>query len=1474
MSGRSWKIQLRPYKAYIQALYPDARNPTARVKKSDFSWVNGKPFPKIRADIRQGIERALTPMPITEALAKYQPRDVVQVELIYSDMGFEIIDGIPELEIIEQPDSGAFEATTIGSLNSTDDVEKMKMVPTINRDYLQRAANAFVDYRVKINRAHTAREVQAIEMGKSFTDAQFYEMAVKDVGDHPFLPFNAFFRRLGGWMIDKRLFKKSSFYFNDELKNYEPDKFFPLIYTKRSIGIIRPPNTPLAGPAFDAPIGNCAINTIRQMMEPITPQESDIFDKLQAKYAQGVWPTDYEKIARKLKIGLKITYAPNTKAVEVWTETGKAKEDLEQIVGYKNKRMFHLHHWSNHTSALAQKADKEYHYATVDEMKELMIKRSHQLYQSNQHSLTFRAEDGKLQTYQLSEVDGVQLPLGKLSPQSAMFDEFAKEIVSYNYNDPNRPAYDCFPHHGIHYSTGAESMNDIDLDLNSAYSNFFKLRQYRGLPRDITYWIDNPTIEQVRANIGFVLCTFINPFASDATVDRLYMWLSCYEVKILYANDCIIAMHQAAFAHATFDLQMDKFVDLDPEVEYVEDADGNEVELKHYKIGKRVFHMVLGLSTATESRKSFYTQDILTLTDIAHATTDIKLPCDVVVADEDDSYHNFTGIRAVKVKYEIKNSRVSHVAATIQGLIASELFRKFFELKRSNPNVRVKTALVDGLRLDSKTVDRSTIKLDNGMWKIKPVQKVSLNKYFDWPQRSLLTKKAEISSPELTRMNWPIKINPTFHDMMNVAKPDGISFLQLCNEGFVSSLQGFAGTGKSYTVRKLLEQFNGIILTPTHSTREDMESHTIRDSSLGGVAHLFGEEIDDALSQIPVMTYQAAIQRPETVRAYQVVIIDEVGMVRAEELNRIAEIVGRKPILLVGDPAQHTAITCDSKILQAKYVVFKEHIMADEKLSQIYENGSQWEINNMLTHLHYDCMFDPPEDLDLSIEADYDEAERLREAHVNEKKDLVSHLAKVMSKACQFITARDVPAFDLFSGGKMLTKIMRAENTADGQALVEFCAKVRKDGISAIQDFVKKNPSRRITKITDYDKQTIISVRNQEINSHNMTALRSFNNAESESMRKRLEAELDSTECKATRKCIAQRLKYIAPNVELAIIARETFSYNGVKVFNGTRGTLKDFEMTFNGHQIPLCEVRTPKHKTANNPFMRPIEWIPSIQLMYAITSYRAQGRTMAEKDIVIDCSVISPEMLYVACTRATRLSQLKFILPEEIGKAKRSNMSTRLKKVSPIPYTDELQTRFGFGRITRSETILVSKRTIDLAAHLNGFDWMEYADIDLKLILDNNFDLAAMGEHLASISIDEDDFHEFADEMIDPETMTEIIADNRLNCIFASNYVYDSDSDDDDSFTAEYYSARMMITRNHLSYPLAHRNRQDATTAFHSMNITDDDDDTEDDSFTNDYYSQMAKLREQQYAQPPLIALRTDEVFEYDSDASGYDTD
>jgi hypothetical protein len=1206
-----YKRFIRPYKAFLQARYPAPDNLTNqqqathwyhKAKATDFHWINGQPIPRRLAnDLKDSIQRKLIPMSVDKAVKLRESTDSMKLHF--------------NLNVFEPYTDNVLTKTISVNIRTKYDDEMFKLIRTIDRKFmlnLEKTRKKFIalgrprqhDYKKHISTLNTLREW--------LTDIKGINMNPDGISGSDF-----------DWWID----------------------FSTATATLRPFGASR------SGPAYNHPVANCALLVIKDAMSPITPKQEKIFEELQVKYQEGVIDTDYADIASKLKQRIKVTFAPSSEAAKVWLDQGKLTEDrLYAEFGKKTGKVIHVHHWANHATAMVQVPKHTYRYVDKKQMVLELESKYEQLYRTGEHSLTFRNKlNGEFETIQLKEVDGIQLELGKTSPQAQLYTHFKKQLVPYGYTDPNREQYDQFCKHGIHFSTGLESDSDLDFDLASAYSSYDTMPYYRGLPRDITYWVNNPTMEDIKSNSGFVLARFTDPIKER----EITAWLACSAIDFLADNNLLHETFQAAFAHKTFNLDTSKYINPS-------------------KIHKRVFHKLLGLSSQIRSKKAFITADPIEAFD--HNTAQISLPSYINSETVDASLFNHVSINVIT---ELTTDRYSHVAATIQDNITVEVWRKWLEVKSINPNAVLITSLIDGFRIQRKGFDKSTFNYDNGRWAQKPPKAFRTSEQSDWKDEEFT--RAKIAANELTRIDWSIKVKELYEDMLDVKKPDCLSFLDLAKEGYINCLQGYAGCGKSYNIRKLLEQFNACILTPTHSTREDMESYSIRN-------HLD----DETLNTIPCFTYQSVIQRAGFLKNYQVIIIDEAGMLLAEHLNRIVEVAQRKLILLVGDPAQHKPIFGTKMLLEAKSIIFREHIESMPDLKEMYDNGSDWERNNMLTHLLYSSTFVAPEKTESESDEEYfDRCEQLKTEHADKKRDETKELTTKLQSQFDITTDRDVAAFDTFECTKFLDVVKRADDSDDGRALVELCKDVRERGLTAIKEFVSKNPQYKSDNASDSD--AVISYRNSTVIQNNLEhEVQLYEQCNKEATDKQLESFNAKYEDTATTDLEKEELelktRFALVDIDIPIIATGTFSRKidgkSVKFYNGTRGTIRNFVVSLNGHEMPYTEIVTPQRKTKTNPFKKPTLTVCPITMMHAITSHRAQGRTISDGTIFIDCDFVSNEMLYVAVSRARRLSQLRFAFSDTPFSLK-PRKQPKLIKVEPVELPFKLPS---------SKTILAKK--------------------------------------------------------------------------------------------------------------------------------------------------------------------------------------
>lgn len=125
----------------------------------------------------------------------------------------------------------------------------------------------------------------------------------------------------------------------------------------------------------------------------------------------------------------------------------------------------------------------------------------------------------------------------------------------------------------------------------------------------------------------------------------------------------------------------------------------------------------------------------------------------------------------------------------------------------------------------------------------------------------------------------------------------------------VAFLTGKAGTGKSFQVRRIAEEFKGrcILLAPTGRAATNIGGQTV---------HSFFQfpfrPLNDPLTEVKLFDARSPTRR--AMEQAELLVIDEVSMVRADLLDAIDcslhknlarnEPFGGKPIFLVGDLAQ------------------------------------------------------------------------------------------------------------------------------------------------------------------------------------------------------------------------------------------------------------------------------------------------------------------------------------------------------------------------------------------------------------------------------------------------------------------------------------------------------------------------------------------------------------------------------------------
>lgn len=1260
---KTWKRLIAQYKPYLMALYPVPKNISARsaaswwnkkARKDDFTWNGLVPSPKIiRPDIKSAIEQQTTRIPITTAVKQFVPNESKSLVVMRATIYRGSISEDPEDIKHNQKIAKILKSHDYDRINKIKQTELDKFTISIRSD----EDLAMLRRLLKLNISWYRKYYAALDSWRNVNtplgdfEAQTFAIKYRTTRKekHPYMIMNEELDTIYNWLKDI-----SANEINLRYRGSDGGDDI-IVFPEVSYATIRGDNFIRAGPAYNSSGENCVIAAIRQALGESSNDCDDMLNYLAKKYQHGVWATDYNNIAQKLKIRLSVSYSPDSALARMYSEENDYKQlPPVEYYGSIKHRKIDLHHWNSHATAMLKYNTKEYHYVSEDEMKQLLRDHYEDIHTTSEYSITLRSRtDGVLDVYQLREADGIQLNLGKPTPQSTLFNDFIKQFAAYPYNDPNRCAYDTFCTHGIHYSNGHELPDDIDIDLKCAYSNYYKFPQYKGLPRDITYWVRNPTLDDVRSNIGNVLATFIEPLTDCSCCMWITTEMACWLINNGYLEED--GMAQGAFAHCTFDLDLSKFIDLDP------------IDPENPAINKRVFHRIIGLSTRLVHRKRYITSDPIELGDKPSGTA-MYLPTFI---DKNDFATELSGKHTVMVNTPSTYDRYLHVAATIHGLVVVQLWEKNKLIMAKNPNAKLASALVDGLRYNRKGIEDMSC-FEDSLWVQKPIKAHSTKIQFDWIEHECVD--AVILADKLIRVDCPIRPIAKYSEFLDVKTCDTLSMNDLISEGYIHSIHGLAGTGKSYHIRELLEQFNAIILTPTHATREEMGEYSIRE--------YIQDYEDKSLNTIPVKTYQSVIQRQTMLNDYNVIIVDEAGMLQTEHANRIVEIAQRKLILFVGDPAQHSPVACSPHRLMAKQLNFFEYINSNESIATKIANESEWIRHQQLSNLHYDCTFDASkyDTLSMTAEEKYNHIEKLRAQFIETEKLHTSIIETGIAYAFGNIdTPYTTPFFDTYCPSLFLTDIKRVDDSEDGRALAQLCNDVRSIGVKAINDFCAKNPQYLITDNTlieslRTDDTVSIAFRNADIDSHNNDVL--SNNTIDPVIVAELKAIItDTSSTDIEREAARIKLDYAYPDIDIPITARETFSYGSDTIYNGTIGFVRNFVMKFGDIEIPICEIRTPTKRTRHNPFKRATLFHPKIQCMYSITSYRSQGRTLTNDTIIVDCTVYNPQMLYVAISRAKRLSQLKFYLGDKqrqlkLSKVEMVKIATENIKTS-IPVSD-----------------------------------------------------------------------------------------------------------------------------------------------------------------------------------------------------------
>lgn len=963
--------------------------------------------------------------------------------------------------------------------------------------------------------------------------------------------------------------------------------------------------------AFDSVADNCAIRAIARSLEDDQVDKlQHEFHELHTKFANGVGIDDYKYIAKKLNITLKVYFGMNDNNASMTISKRKPIAAVE------------IYHFNNHAMCKKIVDNRIINYEFVDDNDDLrskLIDNVDRLFKLDETSVTFRNEDDTFTCYQLKEIDGVELELGKTSLADALLKKLTDQLSSFPNNSKNIAAYNSFVKHGVHYSTGEESMTDIDIDLEKAYSSYFKFDIYKGLPKDITNWVqfnDSPIddiIAKLNGTNGFAYVTLVSPLHGDTTKT---VWLLIPAVLELHNHQLIQSIKQAAFSVDTIDLDLTGLVDLNPTVEAFADLEGNIEYVYDYAIGKRVFHKLLGMLTKQISYKHWITKD--PLENLTNNSNSLSVP-----QWAQNQKWLLENIRSVSYAYESNLDKYSHLTAAIQDYVFCQVTLEYLRLKSIHPDVQLVTSLVDGFRIKKHNLSNYQL---SKYFSFKGITYNHTAQQNDWPEAHPLAESFVLEDDQINFGDYPAIIHNDHNALLA-----NVDFMRDASKFNV--IYGYAGCGKTYSIKRFSKQCHSIILTPTHLTRLDY--------------------INDGFNAV---THQAAQHNPLLIKGYQLIIIDEASMLTVADVNRIvSQLTNDQRMLLVGDPAQLQPFTYDSSgnrfILKA-IMKHKDSLPFKIGDASLYQND--FDIERLINRVN----------ILLS-----------NEEKAFDYKDLIGDIdaAKKQHQITKFlfkqVSPSNVAITDIVKCKKILTNVKRSSD----KQLTGLCKLVRSNKIDPNEIMEKLGYSYFVSEETEH----VVCDR----------------------------PKLTHDDIKGKRV-----LSYTHDHIESLTLGTLFDDYTEFMVQKSMK--IKQNDETFDLYTNEVLEFKDGSFYSARylTPIVNSVRLRNNLKPANITTFHKSQGQTIID-DIYINMSFITPRALYVALTRATKLSQIKLFVMAECQYAKlgqachgchNSNYKVSMKKFREFKDLTFSKIDVPSNDLLSQNCLVISKPNVDISKLLN----------------------------------------------------------------------------------------------------------------------------------------------------------------------------
>ena len=624
------------------------------------------------------------------------------------------------------------------------------------------------------------------------------------------------------------------------------------------------------GPSFEGD-KNCLISSIENHFKQYNYPLTDL-DDMYEDYKDGVFESDIDDISKKLKMKI-VVYVGKKEIIY-----GGKRNTRSQL-----KLFYHNNHVQ---STIIENKDKENIFiedlsflntgVNIDDITNVIIGKNN-IYMISTNLINYR----------LKIENGIDLEKAECYSATSYYTKqfikknpFMRNIVK---NHDNIDAIRSIILNGIMFSSNPSA--GICIDLKGAYSNFKDFKSYTGFPSDLSSCVETKNMEQyeiikiVNECEGFALISCWSIFDSNApwkekdppiktevNLEKYDMDLTSDDQELFSDDDDqedeitiepkpfipkkrIKIKRWVSFPYLRHRMSLD--IDNDIDIQYLMIGSNRiNLNLKMFdNVENITFHKVLGKMINHSINNSFTTTDPI-----------ISMNYKGSLIHTDSSQQKL--FICNNYKENINSNYYPHITGYIHQYTEIEIEKKYLQLLKED--IPVYRIWVDGI-----VVPANTKVINSDIWHIKDANKIDY-----------MTALKYITGVP------PVKSAESFNNILTnlyTEKDTEIPY-KYC-------ITGEAGTGKTYSIKKLYSQMNNCIILVYTCALE---------------RNYLNENSDNILEKFPgykVDTLQGFVANPCNSSNYETIIVDEYSMIGTKLFEKIP-FFDQKKIIVAGDLGQ------------------------------------------------------------------------------------------------------------------------------------------------------------------------------------------------------------------------------------------------------------------------------------------------------------------------------------------------------------------------------------------------------------------------------------------------------------------------------------------------------------------------------------------------------------------------------------------